>query len=167
MSIEEQVREAPSPQAALIVIAQALDTLLYLNQHAAEQQAAADAAWGWDAPPQTARALLSITEHENEVTVDIAPVTDPIRLEQRRALAHAMDLDTNLPNVENAIDVYEKGGPLWLYTGNREFVMSLPYEMRRMMVQDVEQDNVTTAHEMGRDLLKDPDPGHVPSLSEA
>src|SRR5437763_1578054 len=48
-----------------------------------------------------------------------------------------------------------EGGPLWLYLGNRELVMSYPDHTRRMMVQDVELDSPTDAQEMARDVLKE------------
>lgn len=152
----EAVRSAPNPQAAMIVLAEALDEIRFLLE--SQPAPASDDGWGTWEPPITA---VGDDEH---VEVSIKRTTDPARLEARRALAHAMELDTNLPDVEDAIDVYVKGGPLWLYTGNREFVMSLPMAMRQQMVLDVEQDDHQTAQEMGRDVLKDPSPGELPSL---
>lgn len=51
-------------------------------------------------------------------------------------------------------EAYARGGPVWLYTLNRELVMSLPEDARIAMIQDVEEDNPALAQEMGRDMLK-------------
>lgn len=168
-SYARQVTEAKSPQEALLVVAQGIDAIL----GRLDEQTATTSTWGdWDVMPnpnpeplmgRNAPLTTEVDEH-GDVEVNIKPVTDPGRLAERRALAHAMELDVNLEGVEDAIDVYVKGGPLWLYTGNRDFVMSLPMAMRQQMVLDVEQDDHATAHEMGRDLLKDPSPGDLPSL---
>lgn len=50
---------------------------------------------------------------------------------------------------------YEEGGPLWLYTYDRDYVVSLPPEVHQAMVQDVlaAPDN-ETARWFGADLLK-------------
>jgi hypothetical protein len=53
-------------------------------------------------------------------------------------------------------DVYAKGGPMWLYLGNRALVMSLPEHIKRAMIEDVEQDSPKDANEMGADILKFP-----------
>lgn len=157
----------------MLAIAHSLDALLELVVELKVKTVPQDSWGNWgpfdaaalsDDDPPTAPLTAEVDEH-GDVEVNIKPVTDPGRLAERRALAHAMELDTNLAGVEDAIDVYVKGGPLWLYTGNRDFVMSLPMAMRQQMVLDVEQDDVKTAHEMGRDLLKDPNPGELPSLS--
>lgn len=176
-STTEAVKAARNPQEAMLAIAQGIDAVLAKLDERAESDGYWTTHWDGHYPTSVAefgdalkasylRSPIFTTEGDDEhVEVNIRPVTDPGRLAERRALAHAMELDDNLPHVEDAIDVYVKGGPIWLYTGNREFVMSLPMAMRQQMVLDVEQDDHQTAHEMGRDLLKDPSPGELPSLS--
>lgn len=71
--------------------------------------------------------------------------------ETRKALAERLDLEADFPG---GIDAYMKGGPLWLYYGNRDYVMGLSYEVKVAMIQDVEITSPQEAQEMSRDLLK-------------
>lgn len=89
---------------------------------------------------------------DQEIEVVLPPVSAE-RAKYRREQAKQMGLEDNFPGIE-ATEAYVKGGPLWLYHGNREFVMSLPEELRKLMVQDVERDSPQEAHEMAHDLLK-------------
>lgn len=80
--------------------------------------------------------------------VDLPPV-DQERAVKRHNLARTLNLEAD------GIDpnAYVKGGPLWLYYGNREYVMGLPEAVHRQMIEDVQQDSVQEAQEMARDLL--------------
>jgi hypothetical protein len=81
----------------------------------------------------------------------------PEKMQARRAFAtHVLKLNEYLGDEQNWADVYAKGGPLWLYLGNRELVMSYPQEIKKALIEDVEEDSPQDAHEMGRDLLKFP-----------
>lgn len=60
---------------------------------------------------------------------------------------------------EEAAKAYIKGGPLWLHMYDREFVMSLPTELRQAMVLDIEEIDSEAARRLGADILKDEDPG--------
>jgi hypothetical protein len=58
----------------------------------------------------------------------------------------------------NAVEfnlAYAKGGPMWLYLGDRDAIMAMPPEYRHRMVQDIEQDSPAQAQEVARDLLMD------------
>lgn len=54
---------------------------------------------------------------------------------------------------------YAKGGPMWLYLYDRDAVMKMPPEWRRMFVTDVQQQSPAQAQELARDILKDTEPG--------
>jgi hypothetical protein len=57
------------------------------------------------------------------------------------------------------VESYAKAGPLLLYYSDRDFVMGLPDDYKRAMVRDVSDASPKEAHEMGRDVLKDKEPG--------
>lgn len=48
---------------------------------------------------------------------------------------------------------FAKGGPMWLYLGNRDAVMALPLPARQWLVEEVERDSATEAAELARDIL--------------
>lgn len=160
MSIESQLRAAKSPQEAMLVLARGLDQIMELVSH----QAVAPEDWftgEWSPSevPSRSGPPVQITELGDNTLVEIAPPS-PEKLERRRqferdhlrlhdALGGAADGD-------DWADVYAKGGPMWLYVGNRELFMSYPDETRAAMVQDVLEDDPASAHEMGRDVLKQP-----------
>lgn len=191
MSIEQAVRQAKSPQEALVVIARALDQLAKQLE-----SRPTDDGWGgeWFTDPEgkvlddlddldpedrakvmEARARLAqdkpgqYAEHameagkqvaskvsSDEITVELPPV-DEERAEQRRKFAtevaklsqHYKDLD------QQAVEAYVKGGPMWLYLTDRDFVMQMPVQWKRFMVQDVNKDSPKDAYDLGRDILKD------------
>lgn len=156
MSVEEQVRSAASPQEALLALARGLDAVL-----ARPAEEPADA-WGhWSnagfvtADPPAAPITTEVTE--DAITVTIAPV-DELRKATRRQLAEAMGLTDEFGEHEDWTEVYAKGGPLWLYNTKRDFVISLPVDIRAAMVADLAQDDAATAQDVGRDLLKDTSP---------
>lgn len=97
-------------------------------------------------------------EESDSVTVSLKTPSAE-KYERRHNFAEAMKLEEMIPlPADEAYDAYAKGGPLWLYLGNRPVVMSLPYEWRQRMVMDVEEDSPRAAQEMARDILKDFDP---------
>ncbi len=84
-------------------------------------------------------------------TVELPPVSDEQR-EQRRLLAQAINLGDDFG--QEGVEAYVKGGPLWLYYGNREYVLGLSRNVWTAMVEDVMQTSPQEATEMGRDLFK-------------
>lgn len=66
-----------------------------------------------------------------------------------------------------AAEAYAKGGPMWLYLGNRAAVMQMPPEWRRGMVYDVQEDSPRQAQEFARDVLKDTDADGARSVTLA
>lgn len=90
---------------------------------------------------------------DGEKSVVELPLPTEEQLEMREAF-----LDTVAPNDpdywgEELIDAYKRGGPLLIYYSDREYVMGLPPELRKRMVEDVEISSPAEAHEMGRDVL--------------
>lgn len=98
----------------------------------------------------------AVTVTEDEILVELPPA-DPQRQAARRAWAQQVRLGTLCDppmNEELAVETYVKGGPLWLYYGNRELACSFPIHMKQGFVSDVEADSPRTAQEIARDLLK-------------
>jgi hypothetical protein len=85
------------------------------------------------------------------------PTADPARQADRRSWAMQIKLGSSFLKMDDAeaAEAFAKGGPLWLYYGNREAIMQMPPEWKRMLVLDVQEDSVHEAHAMGRDVLKD------------
>jgi hypothetical protein len=173
MNTEAQVRSAKSPQEAMIVIAKALDRIEFLSSR--------DTQWvAWDNEP-TIRdgdsvALRSawlghvggeevVAEHERRTQITateddtdvVIPAPSDEKKERRRQFERQnLKLSEFLGDSEDWSEAYAKGGPMWLYLGNRELVMSMPDGVRTALVQDVIEDSPQDAHEMGRDILKQP-----------
>ena len=55
---------------------------------------------------------------------------------------------------EQACEAFAKGGPMWLYLGNRDAVMAMPVEWRRELVEMVAEDSIAQSQELGADILK-------------
>lgn len=68
---------------------------------------------------------------------------------EAEGLAHLRALPAN-----EAESAYLKGGPIWLHAFDRDYVMSLPFEARAAMCQDIYMTDKVTAGEMARDILK-------------
>lgn len=158
MTVEAQVRAAKNPQEALLAVARGIDEVLARL----EQTRPADG-WGeWEEPAESRedwnRRRAFEVEHSEDLEKSLVtlPSVSEEKKAKRRALAEAMALDTEFPGIE-AVETYAKGGPVWLYTGNRDFVMGLPDHMRAEMVRDVLEDDPETAHDMGKDILKQAD----------
>jgi hypothetical protein len=85
------------------------------------------------------------------------PTADPARQADRHSWAMQIKLGSSFLKMDDAeaAEAFAKGGPLWLYYGNREAIMQMPPEWKRMLVLDVQEDSVHEAHAMGRDVLKD------------
>lgn len=87
--------------------------------------------------------------------VDFEAVT-PERMAARAGWATEHKLWEFLPlGPAETVKAFAKGGPMWLYLGNREAVMAMPFDWRQWLVTEVHQDSPAAAQEMGRDILKD------------
>lgn len=152
-----EVFAAPNSKTAMVAIAAGIDEIL-----ARLSGPAPEAAWDeWSEPaPAPGRAVEIQTPlfqaHHTETTaeIEIAP-TSPKKMAQRALFERqVLKLANSYGNEQDWTEVYAKGGPLWLYMTDREFVAGLPYPIRQMMVSDVMEDDPDTAQEMGRDILK-------------
>lgn len=162
MSYAKKIAAAPNPQAALAAVGQALDEVL----RRLEARPVEPAGWGeWSSEPDIhGKELVTVEEdHEGNVTVTLAEVS-PEKYEARKLFAqNVLQLDAALPEVEgDVLHAYGVGGPLWLYTGNRELFISYPTQVVQQMVADIEEDDPSVSHEMARDVLKDRGPGELP-----
>jgi hypothetical protein len=97
------------------------------------------------------------------VVVDLPPVSEEKAAARKafaeKALDFATALGTDEATTASLVDAYVKGGPLWLYYGNRDFVVALPDHIKAAMIQDVSEQSGREAQQMGRDILKDPSTG--------
>lgn len=173
MDTVSRVKNAKSPQDALVALAQAVDNVYAAVSRLKEEQEQPWDNWGTTDWPDGApipegeveptrvdgeRARLE-TDADGNVVVDLPPVTEEKR-QERREFAERIGLEGEL------VEAYAKAGPLWLYYGNRQHVMGLPEEWRREMVVDVMEQSPAEAQEMGRDVLKDASPGNGPQSFE-
>lgn len=110
-------------------------------------------------PPPPDHGRRSVTEVTDDGIVTTVPEVDEERKSARRELAKRMRLADEIPSDEDLVEAYVKGGPLWLYYGNRDFVMTLPDDMRKEMCEDVLVDSKTEGRQMAADVLKVADPG--------
>lgn len=102
------------------------------------------------------------TEVDDSTSVDLPPVSIERQVE-RIKWAHEYELHQYLQPTgdmetdwtpELAGTAFAKGGPMWLYLGNRKAVMQMPVLARAWLVQDAEKDSPADAHELSRDILK-------------
>lgn len=163
MTYAEQMQAAPNPKDALLVIAAALDEIRLLVEH--REQSTED--WfneSWVATDERAAEIIAhhtakITEDGDTTTVEIPPPSDEKFARRLMFAQQSLKLDEQLP--DRSLDemswaaTYAKGGPTWLYLGNRDLVMSYPPYIRQALVQDLEEDSPQQAHEMSRDILKE------------
>jgi len=103
-------------------------------------------------PPPTASVVEVV---DGEVVVNL-PIPDEKRKRLRRELAEYIQLEDSIEGISN--EHYVEGGPLWLYYGNREYVVSLPTAVHQRMVADVFEDDPIEAAQMSADLLKHTEP---------
>jgi hypothetical protein len=91
------------------------------------------------------------------------------RMQARADLAHEWPMHTFLAQ-GNELDsvafsrAYQCGGPMWLYIYDRDAVMAMPDDWRRAFIEDIHLDSPAQAQEVARDILKDTDPGKLPTL---
>lgn len=158
-STSEAVRAAKNPQEALLCIAAGLDEVLARLAQLAEQPKPDDG-WGdWETRPIVLNGEptfdIEIGDGATEIVFKL-PTEE--KLARRRLFASEIlklqDQGLDKYGIEDPIDHYAKGGPFWLYHGNRELFMQYTGDVRAMMVMDVEDDDQEAAREMARDVLK-------------
>lgn len=119
-------------------------------------------------PGTVPHAVAGALIQETDGVVELPPPTP--ELAARRAkwaidvrlgdmLDPPMDLDA-------AARAYAKGGPMWLYLGDREAMLGMPDQWLRMFVADVHEQSPRQAQELARDILKavEPDGNMAPTL---
>jgi len=181
MSTETQVRQAPSAQEALLVIARALDRIEALVEwsqwsttplgphpdevdplqravFAGPDAAVPERSDEWLALAQElAGKRTAVIESSDGVTDVVIPATSLEKQERRRKFEmQALHLSEFLGEDQDWQGAYARGGPRWLYYGNRDLVMSFPDATKQAMIVDIIEDSPEEAAEIGRDLLKAP-----------
>lgn len=160
MSYAAQIKAAKSPQEGMALLAQGIDAILAKLD---ERPAGGDG-WGeWSAAPADSGLLTVEEDEDGNVTVVLAGVSDEKYAKRRAFAENVLQLHHHIDSEGDIIHAYGLGGPLWLYTGNRELFTSYPPEVMALMVQDVEEDDVAAAYDMGKDVLKDKAPGQLPT----
>lgn len=182
MTYVEKVKGAVTPMEALLLLAQGLDDAVLMREapdpwagwsnpemrsriqalHEAEaplyERLAASEAEDRVLYNTAAQPLVSVVDvNRDERLIKLAKPTESKLLQRRQYAETVLKLDTVLLEAPAGLtwpEVYAKGGPMWLYTGNREIFMSYPINVRQAMVADIEEDDPETAQEVGRDVLK-------------
>lgn len=93
------------------------------------------------------------TDEGGKVIVDL-PVPTEEHMEQRREFGEKC-LKIKDEFGPEVLEAYVKGGPLVLYYTDRDFVMRMPNDFKRVMVEDVCQFSPREGHQMAADVLKD------------
>lgn len=103
----------------------------------------------------TGNATETHYDSEGNAVIDL-PVPTPEQIDYRAQLVPKLGLRDQYGDEigETAEDSFVRGGPLLLYYSDRDFVASLPHDVKVAMVADVERSSPREAHEMARDLLK-------------
>jgi hypothetical protein len=113
-------------------------------------------------PPPEGERVQSVVSDTN-VTIDIPPPDDRRRAARRKIAGelrfHEFLTASPFATDEEFIAAYVKGGPMWLYLGDRDAVMAMPGDYRRLLIADIEQDSAPQAQDVARDILKDVGPG--------
>ena len=176
MTTAEKVQQARSPQEAMLAVAQALDEIIALvtNQSRTTEDWFTES-WSKPAvplpPPAPASGPPVVITGEDSTTVLFQPPSEEKQNWRRQFAEQTLHIaDYVGDHTTDWADVYAKGGPSWLYIGNRELVMSLPYQVRQVLVADLEEDAPEQAREMARDILKQPADatgfGNSPALAD-
>jgi hypothetical protein len=85
----------------------------------------------------------------------VVPPATPERMEARRNWARNLKLWEFISlDTDDSVQMFAKGGPIWLYEGNRDAVMAMPFVARQWLVDDIAKDSPAAAIEISRDILK-------------
>jgi hypothetical protein len=159
MTFIEDVQRAKSPREALLNLAAGLDILVERIDRL-ERTSSWDE-WGADEEgifvplPEPAQRAPVIAADGDTTDVNLPPPSAEKLAARRMFEKQSLHLVDYLGTGEDWTEVYAKGGPVWLYVGNRELVMSLPHSVRQALVADLEEDAPQQAKEMARDVLKE------------
>ena len=97
---------------------------------------------------------------DGSVVVDL-PSPTPEQIDVRAQLLPKMGIADQYGEAQ--ADEFEKafirGGPLLFYYTDRDYINALPPDVKQALVEDVLVSSPREAHDMGRDILKDLDPG--------
>lgn len=167
MTTVDRVKAAKNPQHALLEIAYALDRLMEM---------AAPPKWGewgepapqtdeneWSEKPQAMKAAIEILDKGDETIVELPPADKGLQAKRADFARNSLSLDEAFDDIDG-VDAYAKGGAYWLYTYDRDLVMSYPMEVRKQLVDDVMDTDEEAAVVVARDILKDPSAGSLPSV---
>jgi hypothetical protein len=128
--------------------------LRLLRDQAGEKVYENDAAGGGTIEPVPEGERPSIASDGSNGTVELTAAS-PERQAARAEWAVSRQLWDFIPlNEKQACDAYMKGGPMWLYLGNRDAIMAMPFAYREELVTELAKDSVVDAQEVGRDILK-------------
>lgn len=96
-------------------------------------------------------------EADGSVIVDLPPASPEQRIAREAfAFSHGLWQFQSPPvtlDQDEFIRAYAVGGPAWFYYGDREGAISLPIDVRRAMVEEIERQSPALASEIARDLL--------------
>lgn len=152
MTTEAQVRAAKGPPDALLAIAKALDRI-----EAKLDAGAVDDGWGeWDrdkADSHEFAKAFTVSGSEDAPVVDIKRVDEEREAQRREFAVSTLLIEEVWPGI-GATEAYVLGGPTWLYEFDRGHVMQLPAGIKRMLVDDLLQDDPQAALDMGKDILR-------------
>lgn len=157
MKLADQIKQAKTPRDAMLLLAQAIDEIREDLDRRATDPWDEPLTWG-DAPPADldVPAMTTVSGEDWSETV-IRPVSEEKQALRAEWATTALENMTTLP-LDEAVDAYSKGGPVWLHAFDREYVMGLPIHLRMAMVADLLEEDKDAAHMMSADLLKDPSP---------
>lgn len=162
MTLLEQVQQAKTPRAAIMLLAQAIDELLAQPDEWDEW-----AELEKESAPAEPTASNSIQVKQGDGQAEVVLPTPSVEKQLKRATFADQQIklgeyaknanewpDEPEGGLESWTDVYSIAGPYWLYTVDREFVMSLNRTARTAMIEDIEEDDPETARIVARDILK-------------
>lgn len=153
MTTEQLVKAAANPKDAMLVIARALDRIEATLTVPPPDPWATE--WSAEDIGRPGFVGVKITQDVDTTEVVIPPASPEKQAARRQFAEQSLQLEDNLGTGEDWLNAYAKGGPIWLYEGNRELFMTYGDHVRRAMVQDVIEDDPKYAGEMGRDVLKE------------
>jgi hypothetical protein len=163
VSVEETVRAAKSPIEGLILLAREVDKLRDEIAQVAELEAKPADPWSAWGDPDSGQPVppmgveLAIGEEHTTITF---PQASDAKLATRANFAAKFSENQDFMAKDVFEETYAKGGPLWLWYGNRDYLMTLPEDWRQAMVADVAEDcDPELAHKFSRDVLKRTDAG--------
>jgi hypothetical protein len=139
--VEDQISKTPDPEDAIALEAK----LRLLKDQLGPPVEEVDT--------DGARAEQEVGE-AGDVVVSLPEAPEETKKQRKQFAEEMLHLDEHFGS-QDFNDAYVIGGPLWLYYGNRDFVVGLPPEYKKAMVADVQSFSPGEALEMGRDILKD------------